>query len=99
MMRHGQTVMEPHIPAYVRTSWWTTLVGEKMQTCKMPGPKAGPQLYVPDVSRSPTTQPEGPTVGSQSPPPLLTPDQPTSLAKACTEWGSCLRVCKRSSWP
>lgn len=64
----------------------------------MPGPKAAPELYIPDVSHSPTTQPEGPTVGSQSPPLFLTSDQPTSLAKACLVWGSCLHVSKRSSW-
>lgn len=41
----------------------------------MPGPKAGPQLYVPDVPHSPTTQAEGPTAGSPPPPPILSPDQ------------------------
>lgn len=42
----------------------------------MPGPGAGPQPYVPDVSRSPASQPEGPTAGPQHPPLLFIPDQP-----------------------
>lgn len=73
--------------------------GCKNANLQIPGAKAGPQLYDPDVSRSPTTQPEGPTVGSQPRPPLLTPDQPTSLAKACIVWGSRLHVYKKSSRP
>lgn len=63
-----EAILVNHLSAYKKCSLWMDL--------QMPGPKAEPQLYTHDVSHSPTTQLEGPTVRSQPFSPLLTSDQP-----------------------
>ena len=53
-MSHGQTVMECHIQN--QASAYMHPRGCKNAILQMAGPKAGPQQYVPNVSRSPATQ-------------------------------------------